>query len=123
MANILICDDEPNIVETIGDILKDEGHTVYKSQSSNNGLNICKQEKIDVAILDIWMPVLTGIDLLLAIKKMKPEIVVIMISGHGNLELAAKSLKSGAFDYIEKPPSLKKLITVVKRALRQKKNK
>ena len=121
MANILICDDEPNIIETISDILKDEGHIVFKSKSGQEGLNICKQKKIDLAILDIWMPILTGMEVLLRLKKIKPEIKVIMISGHGNIDAAVKSLKSGAFDYLEKPPSLKKLMSVVNRALRHKK--
>lgn len=120
MANILICDDEPNIVETIADILEDEGHVVFKSGSGANGLNICKEEGIDVAILDIWMPVLSGIDILLKIKKIKPEIEVVMISGHGNIDVAVKCMKQGAFDFIEKPPSLQRIINVVNRALEKK---
>ncbi len=67
------------------------------------------------------MPILTGMEVLLRLKKIKPEIKVIMISGHGNIDAAVKSLKSGAFDYLEKPPSLKKLMSVVNRALRHKK--
>ena len=117
MANILICDDEPNILETIGDILKDEGHKIFTSESGSGGLKICKEEKIDLAIIDVWMPVLSGIDLLKKINKMKLEIVVVMISGHGNIDLAVKAIKLGAFDFIEKPPSLAKLLTIVKRAL------
>lgn len=120
MGNILVCDDEPNILGTIADILKDEGHTVYKSETGFKGLNICKEKKIDVAIIDVWMPVLTGTDLLIMLKQIKPKIQVIMISGHGNIDLAVQSLKAGAFDYIEKPPSLKKLISVVNRALKHK---
>ncbi len=121
MANILVCDDEPNIVKVIGDILKDEGHTVFESMSGSEGLNICKEKAIDVAILDIWMPVLSGIDVLLKIKELKPEIEIIMISGHGNIDMAVKCMKSGAFDFIEKPLSLKKIISTVNRALEKRK--
>jgi len=121
MANILVCDDEPNIVQTISDILKDEGHRVYGSLSGQEGLNICRGTKIDIAILDIWMPVLSGIDLLLKIKKINPEIEVIMISGHGNIDVAVKCIKQGAFDFLEKPLSLKKILNLVKRALEKKK--
>lgn len=123
MANILICDDEPNIQETIGDILKDEGHTVFKCESGIKGLNVCKENEIDIAIVDVLMPVLSGIDLLKKIKKIKPEIEIIMISGHGSIDMAVKSMKLGAFDFIEKPPSLKKLVSVVNRALERKRSK
>lgn len=123
MANILICDDELNIVETIGDILKDEGHKVFKSDSGLKGLSICEKNKIDIALVDIWMPVLNGVDLLAKIKKIKPEIEVIMISGHANMDMVLKSIKLGAFDFIEKPPSLQKIITVINRALKRQKKK
>ena len=84
-------------------------------------MNICKEEEIDVAILDIWMPVLSGVDILLKIKKIKPEIEVVMISGHGNIDMAVKCMKQVDFDFIEKPPSLQKIINIVKRALEKKK--
>jgi len=122
MANILVCDDEENIVETIKDILSDEGHRVFVSNSGNGGLKICKENKIDLAIVDIWMPVMNGIDLLKKIKNIDSSIEVIMISGHANVEMAVKSMKLGAFDFIEKPPSLRKLLSIVKRALDKKKS-
>lgn len=117
MARIIVFDDEKNIRETIRDILTDEGHTVYESDSGLKGLVTCRKESIDLAIVDIWMPVLNGLDVLARLKQVKPDIKVIIISGHANVDLAVKSMKTGAFDFLEKPLSMDKLLSTVNKAL------
>ena len=123
LANILICDDEPNIRETINDILTDEGHVVYNSASGLKGLSICSEKDIDVAIIDIWMPGLTGIDVLQKITDMDLGISVVIISGHQYSEAALKFIKAYAFDFLEKPLSINNLLKVVNKALKIKKKK
>lgn len=123
MANILICDDEPNIRQSIYDILVDEGHTVFESESGLKGLTICRQKKIDIAIIDIWMPGLTGVDMVKKLHDLNSDTVSIVISGHESNEDTFRSIQEYAFDFIEKPLSLTQILDVVKKALQYKKNK
>ncbi|MBU1076102.1 MAG: response regulator [Spirochaetes bacterium] len=121
MANILICDDESNIRKSINNILSDEGHTVYEAESGLKGLSICRENKIDIAIIDIWMPGLTGTDMLEKINEMESDIVTIIISGHERSDESAKLIEKSAFYFMEKPFSLDSLLDVVYKALKHKK--
>ncbi|MBZ4643434.1 MAG: hypothetical protein PWQ25_711 [Deferribacteres bacterium] len=111
---ILIIDDELNICTTIKDILDDEGYDADFSQNFSDGFKKLKSELYDIVFLDIWLPDKDGITGLQDIKTYFPEIEVVMISGHGNIENAVESIKYGAYDFLEKPLSLDRLLLVVK---------
>jgi two-component system nitrogen regulation response regulator NtrX len=114
---VLIVDDEESIRNSLSGVLMDEGFSVQKAKDGLQALQIIKQEVPEVVLLDIWMPGIDGIEALTRIKKQYPEIQVIMISGHGNVETAVKATKLGAFDFIEKPLSLDKVILAINHAL------
>jgi two-component system nitrogen regulation response regulator NtrX len=116
--NILIIDDEPGIREVLKDVLEDEHYQVFLAEDGISGLSILEKETINLVILDVWLPNIGGIDVLKQIKEKNPDIAVIMISGHANINLAVTAVKMGAFDFLEKPLSLEKTITVVRNALK-----
>lgn len=118
MASILIIDDEPGIREVLTDILEDEKHTVFSAEDGFQGLSLLNQEPVDLVVLDVWLPNMGGIDVLEQIKKDFPDIEVIVISGHANIDVAVKAVKLGAFDFLEKPLSLEKVTTQVTNALK-----
>lgn len=117
MSKILVVDDEQGIREVLSGILEDEGHEVFAVEDGIEGLQLLKTEPIDLVLLDVWLPNMGGIDVLKRIKTDYPETQVIIISGHGNIDLAVKAVKLGAFDFMEKPLSLEKVVTLVKNAL------
>ena len=114
---ILIVDDEVSICQTLGGILTDEGHEVVTAASGEEALRVVEEELPDLVLLDIWLPGIDGIEVLKAIKAAHPQILVVMMSGHSTIETAVKATKLGAFDFIEKPLSLEKVILVVNHAL------
>jgi two-component system, NtrC family, nitrogen regulation response regulator NtrX len=120
MGNILIIDDEPEIRTVLKDVLVDESYSVLLAGDGIEGLDLVDKEPIDAVILDVWLPNMGGIDVLKAIKEKNTDIEVIIISGHANINLAVKAVKMGAFDFLEKPLSLEKIITVVGNAVRMK---
>ncbi len=117
MGRILVIDDEPGICSVLKDILEDENHQVFTAGDGYEGLALLQQERIDLVLLDVWLPRMGGIDVLKEIKETYPEIEVIIISGHANIDIAVKAVKLGAFDFLEKPLSLDKMLTLVKNAL------
>ncbi len=117
MAKILIVDDESNILSTISSILQDENHTVFTAAAGTAALEFLKNNNMDLVILDVWLPDFDGLELLEKIKSIYSDIGIIMISGHGSIDIAVQSTRLGAFDFIEKPPSLDRLITSVNNAL------
>ncbi|MBI5048462.1 MAG: UDP-3-O-[3-hydroxymyristoyl] N-acetylglucosamine deacetylase [Deltaproteobacteria bacterium] len=117
---IMVVDDENSIRQSLSDVLKDEGFDVISASDGQNALKMLDTNTPDLIILDIWMPVMDGTEVLKVIKKTHPDIEVIMISGHGNIEAAVKAIKLGAYDYIEKPLSLDGVLLTVKRALRER---
>ncbi len=119
MSNILIIDDEINIINTLSSILEDEGHKVYKGLKGADAFEILENNDIDLAILDIWLPDMDGIDLLGKITDKNPDMAVIMVSGHGSIDTAVKSTKMGAYDFLIKPPPMERVITSVNNALEQ----
>ncbi len=116
-VTVLIVDDEQSIRNSLSGVLMDEGYSVLKAEDGHKALQIIEQEVPEVVLLDIWMHGIDGIETLNRIKTRYPEIQVIMISGHGNIETAVKATKLGAFDFIEKPLSLDKVMLAISHAL------
>ncbi len=115
--SVLIVDDEAGIREVLSAILEDEGYEIHTAEDGLVGLSLLKTEIIDLVLLDVWLPNMGGIDVLKAIKKDWPDLAVVIISGHGNIDLAVKAVKLGAFDFLEKPLSLERVVTVARNAL------
>jgi len=120
-ANILVVDDEPQIAEMISASLGVHGYSVSIAYSGEEGVARAGAEKFDLAIMDIQMPGMDGITALGEIKKVDPEIEVIIATGHGTMGTAIQSMRKGAFDYLHKPFEIKELLKVVERALEKKK--
>lgn len=114
---ILVVDDEQNIRTALAGILEDEGYRPIFAQDGLEALDMAKKENPDLVLLDIWMPKLDGLETLQALKEFHPLLTVIMMSGHGTIETAVKSTKLGAYDFIEKPLSLEKVLVTVKNGL------
>jgi two-component system nitrogen regulation response regulator NtrX len=117
-ARILIIDDEAGIRLSLRGILEDEGYAVAEAESGEAGLELLESgEPADLVFLDIWLPGLDGLGVLSRIKDDRPDLPVVMISGHGTIETAVTALKRGAFDFIEKPLSLEKVLLAAGKAL------
>ncbi|MBS0185305.1 MAG: sigma-54-dependent Fis family transcriptional regulator [Proteobacteria bacterium] len=116
---ILVVDDEADIRNLISDILQDEGYVVHLASNGANAIEIIKSRRPNLVFLDIWLndSRFDGIELLDVIKKDHPFVPVIMISGHGTIETAVNTLKKGAYDFIEKPFTVERLLLSVKKAL------
>lgn len=114
---IMIIDDEPFILKSLSGLLTDEGFEVITATNGYEGLKRIGEESPDLVLLDIWMPGIDGIETLKEIKKSNPSIQVIVITGHGNIETAVRATKLGAFDLIEKPLSIDKVIVDINNAL------
>jgi two-component system, NtrC family, nitrogen regulation response regulator NtrX len=119
MTDILVVDDEPDIRELIADILQDEGHGTRLAWDSDTTFAEINKVPPDLIILDIWLKDsrLDGIDILKKVRRDNPEIPVVIISGHGNIEIAVAAIKQGAYDFIEKPFNIDQLMVVITRAL------
>jgi len=117
MAKILIIDDERSIRNTLKDILEFEKHQVVLAENGKAGLETALSMPFDVIFSDIKMPEMDGIELLTALKEQDVEAPVVMISGHGNIDTAVECIKKGAFDFIEKPIDLNRLLITVRNAL------
>ncbi|MEK7878753.1 MAG: response regulator, partial [candidate division NC10 bacterium] len=100
---ILIVVDERAIQTSLKGVLEDEGYSVWAMGKATDVLTRISEEPPDLVLLDIWMPGMDGLDLLAEIKKVRPEVAVVMISGHGTIETAVRATKLGAYDFIEKP--------------------
>jgi two-component system nitrogen regulation response regulator NtrX len=114
---ILAVDDEATILQSLSGILSDEGFEVLTASNGYEALKIIDQESPDLVLLDIWMPGIDGIETLQEIKRTNPFLQVIMISGHGTIETAVKATKFGAYDFIEKPLSIEKVVVTINNAL------
>ena len=118
---ILIVDDEKNIRRTLSNILEDEHYKVITTESGENALNILSNEIIDLMLLDVKLPGMDGIEVLKLIKKDFPGIDVIMISGHSTIKTAVQAVKMGAYDFLEKPLSLHKIVISAKNIAEKRK--
>jgi len=120
IINILIVDDEKDIRESLGDILIDEGFNVFLAKNASVAIKYKKKQKIDLILLDIWMPDTDGISLLKSWAKNKEiNCPVLMMSGHGTIDTAIEATKIGATDFLEKPISLQKLLKSISGALKK----
>ncbi len=122
MPRILIIEDEASIRRVLTKILTEESETyvVEEAEDGVTGFEKIKSADYDLVLCDIKMPKMDGVELLEAVKKIKPEIPMVMISGHGDMETAINTMKLGAFDYISKPPDLNRLLNTVRNALDKK---
>ncbi len=118
MKNILVVDDEHSIRESLRGILEDEGFRPIFAENGDEGLAMIREENPDLVLLDIWMPGMDGIETLKRIREMSPDQAVIMMSGHGTIETAVKATRLGAYDFIEKPLSLEKVLLSIKNAIK-----
>jgi two-component system nitrogen regulation response regulator NtrX len=114
---ILIIDDEPGIRHTVRSILEDEKYKVFTAEDAISGMEILKCERIDLIFLDVLLPNLGGIEALEKIRYEWPAVEIVMISGHANIDMAVRAVKYGAFDFLEKPLSLDKILTICRNAL------
>jgi two-component system nitrogen regulation response regulator NtrX len=119
MSDILIVDDERDIRELISEILKDEGFTTRLAGNSDDAIAAIDAEPPALMILDIWLKDsrMDGIDILKTVKCENPDVPVVIISGHGNIEIAVAAIKQGAYDFIEKPFNIEQLLVVIRRAM------
>ena len=117
MAKILIVDDDRSIRRTLKDILEFEKYDVEEAEDGLTCLVKVKQDKFDVIIMDIKMPKMDGMDAIDRLQDLYPDIPVIMISGHGDIDTAVEAVKKGAFDFLSKPPDLNRLLITVRNAL------
>ncbi len=119
MSDILIVDDEHDIRELISDILEDEGYTTRLAGNSEEAMTEINDEPPSLLILDIWLKdsKMDGIDILKTVKRDNPDVPVVIISGHGNIEIAVAAIKQGAYDFIEKPFNIDQLLVVIRRAM------
>src|SRR5215467_12516152 len=118
-SDILIVDDESDICELVAGLLQDEGYSTRTARDSDGALGEIKSRRPNLLFLDIWLQGsrLDGLQLLDSVKELHPELPVVMISGHGNIETAVAAIKRGAYDFIEKPFKADRLVLVADRAL------
>lgn len=116
-VNILVTDDEKSIRNSLKEILEFEDYKVLEAESGSDAFDVLKEHRIDLMLLDIKMKGMDGMEVLKKLKEEKQDFPVIMISGHGTIEIAVSATKLGAFDFIEKPPDLNRLLVSVRNAL------
>ena len=116
---ILIVDDEESVRNTLAGVMKDEGYEVVSAASGKEGISVLNEIQPSLVLLDIAMPGMDGIETLRQFKEMRPDMPVIMVTGHGTIETAVRTTKMGAYDFIEKPTGLPQLTLVVKHGLEE----
>lgn len=119
MSKILVVDDEQGIRSVLTDVLEDEGFSVASVATGKAALEALKSEEIyGLLILDVWLPDMSGMEVLEAVSKEQPDLPIVLISGHANIDIAVKSVNLGAYDFLEKPLSIDKIINVVNNAMK-----
>ena len=121
MAKILVIDDEPGIRTTLGNILGDEGHHAVLCESAEEGLTRCAREEFDLVLLDVWLPGIDGLMFLDRLRSVDQALPVIMMSGHATIDSAVRATRLGAYDFLEKPLTLDRVILSVTHALSDRK--
>ncbi len=116
MLKILVIDDERSIRNTLKDILGFEGYQVELAENGRSGIDMAQASEFDIILCDIKMPEIDGLEVLEQIMKIKPESTIVMISGHGTIDTAVEAIKKGAFDFIEKPLDLNRLLITLRNA-------
>ena len=117
--HILIVDDEKGILSSLSAVLEDEGYAISTAGGGSDALKKIKDDTPSVVLLDIWLPDIDGLEILKEIRDTYPGVIVIVMSGHGTIETAVKATKLGAYDYIEKPLSMEKVLLIIRHAIRQ----
>jgi len=117
MSTILIIDDEKAIRKTLTEILSFEGYKLDEAADGEEGLKKFREKVYDVVLCDIKMPKIDGLDFLQKAVEINPDVPIIMISGHGNIETAVEAVKTGAYDFIQKPPDLNRLLITIRNAM------
>lgn len=117
MSKILVIDDERSIRSTLKDILEYEKYQVDLAEDGQQGIDLIRKNEYDIILCDIKMPGMDGIEVLQKVQILAPDVPVVMISGHGNIDTAVESIKKGAFDYIEKPLDLNRLLITIRNAM------
>lgn len=120
-ATIMVVDDEESILETLSGILEDEGYEVTTASTGEKAVSRYSEVSPDIVLLDVWMPHMDGIETLKIIREKNSNASVIMISGHSNIDTAVHAIKLGAYDFLEKPLSLEKVLILIRRALEKQK--
>jgi two-component system nitrogen regulation response regulator NtrX len=118
MNSVLVVDDEKNIRETLKDVLEDEGYDVVLAEDGKKAIELLKGRPFDVMLLDLWLPEIGGMDVLKMVREEYSNIQIIIISGHGTIDTAVKATKMGAFDFIEKPLSLERVLKIIDHAIK-----
>lgn len=121
MATLLIIDDERSIRKTLSEILSFEGYKLEEAVDGEEGLKKFKEKTFDVVLCDIKMPKIDGMEFLQRATESNPDVPIIMISGHGNIETAVEAVKKGAYDFIQKPPDLNRLLITIRNAMERNK--
>ena len=121
MATLLIIDDEKAIRKTLTEILSFEGYTIDEAVDGEEGLKKFKEKSYDVVLCDIKMPKIDGIEFLQKATESNPDVPIIIISGHGNIETAVEAVKKGAYDFVQKPPDLNRLLITIRNAMERNK--
>ena len=116
---ILIIDDEESVRKSLADVMRDEGYEVMTASSGKEGIDTLTETQPSLALLDIAMPDMDGIETLRRFKEIRPDMPVIMVTGHGTIETAVKTTKMGAYDFLVKPPELQHLTLVVKHGIEE----
>jgi two-component system nitrogen regulation response regulator NtrX len=116
---ILIVDDEESVRKSLADVMRDEGYDVVTAASGREGIELLSETQPSLTLLDIAMPDMDGIEVLRRFREMRPDMPVVMVTGHGTIETAVKTTKMGAYDFMVKPPELAHLILVVKHGLEE----
>ena len=117
MPRVLIVDDEENIRQSLADILSDEGYEVDMVSSGEDAVDAVKSRPPELVLLDVWLPGIDGMEALMKIMAIKEDLPVVMITGHGSTELAVKATKMGAYDFMEKPLSMERVILTAGQAV------
>lgn len=120
---ILVIDDEPGMREGCRRILESENYQVIIAENGSQGLEVAKTDRVDMALIDLKMPGIDGLEVLKEIRQIDSEIIPIIVSGHGTIESAVEAMKAGAFDFISKPFAPEQLLTVIEKGLSQKKER
>ncbi|MDD9912501.1 MAG: sigma-54 dependent transcriptional regulator [Alphaproteobacteria bacterium] len=116
---ILIVDDEADIRTSLSGILEDEGYRIRTAESGQKALDMITEKVPNLVLLDIWMEGMDGLEVLSRLKRRVPDLPVVMISGHGTIETAVQATQRGAYDFIEKPPQVERLLLTIGRAIRE----
>jgi two-component system, NtrC family, response regulator AtoC len=118
MARILVIDDDADYRAVLRAYIEEKGHTVVEAESADQGMAIFLEDKIDLVVSDLMMPVKSGLDLLRELRQIQADVLLIMITGYPTVDLATSAIKAGAYDFLVKPVDMDQLAAVMSRALK-----